>query len=164
MKSKTGSNPRSDSLIRDIAAVDKRLRAALDDPRRIDRVRGPWGANSPYEEFTPKLAPLFERACKVFEQGQMVLARDAYAALSGVLALKDGYGFAVTRPASVVVKEEQARYLRCGRGGSRGSAGGAVRADHAPPEAEPLGRVRLDHCGSARSHTDGPRRAGGVVG
>ena len=93
MKSETGVNLRSDSLIRDIAPVDKRLRAALDDPRRIDRVRGPWGAHSPYEDFTPRLAPLFERARQVFEQGPMALARDAYAALFAVLARKDGYGF-----------------------------------------------------------------------
>ena len=105
-------SPEPSRLLDDIAAVDQRLRAALDDPRRIDRVRGLWGANSPYRDFTPKLAPLFEGARRVFEQGQMVLGRDAHAARFAVLALKDGSGFGVTRPASVVVREEQARHLR----------------------------------------------------
>ncbi len=42
----------------------------------------------------------------------MRLARDAYAALFATLALKDDYGFAITRPKSISICDEQVRYLR----------------------------------------------------
>ena len=42
----------------------------------------------------------------------MELARDAYAALFTILALKDDYGFGIERPKSLVIFDEQARYLR----------------------------------------------------
>ncbi len=101
-----------EALLKNIALLDARFRAALGDWRRIDRIRGFGGANSPYEDFAPKLGRLFERVHLAFDHGSMALARDAYAALFVLLALKDDYGFAVTRPESVVICGEQVRYLR----------------------------------------------------
>lgn len=110
----TGENRliRADPLLRDIALLDKRFRGALGDWRRIDRVRGFGGPNHPYDDFAPKLERLFGRARMAFVQGNMGLARDAYAALFATLALKDDYGFAITRPESISICDEQARYLR----------------------------------------------------
>ena len=66
----------------------------------------------PYDDFVPKLARLFERVRLAFDHGSMVLARDACAALFALLALKNDYGFAVTRPGLVVICDEQIRYVR----------------------------------------------------
>lgn len=103
---------RADPLLRDIALLDKRFRGALGDWRRIDRVRGFGGPNNPYDDFAPKLERLFERARMTFDQGNMNLARDAYGTLFETLALKDDYGFAITRPKSISICDEQVRYLR----------------------------------------------------
>lgn len=78
----------------------------------MDRVRGFGGATNPYDDFSPKLDRLFERSRAAFDQGNMSLARDAYAALFATLAMKDDYGFAVTRPEKISICDEQIRYLR----------------------------------------------------
>jgi hypothetical protein len=107
--------------------LDARFRAALGDWRRIDRVRGFGGANNPYDDFAPKLGRLFERARTAFDQGNMNLARDAYAALFATLALKDDDGFAITRPESISICGEQVRYLRAvGETAPAGHRGGEL--------------------------------------
>jgi hypothetical protein len=103
---------RPDPLLKDIASFDARFRAALGDRRRVDRVRGFGGPDNPYDDFAPKLERLFGRARKAFDQRNMRLARDAYAALFATLALKDDYGFAITRPKSISICDEQVHYLR----------------------------------------------------
>ncbi|HOY57603.1 MAG TPA: hypothetical protein PK640_05630 [Verrucomicrobiota bacterium] len=112
MSTATTRQFRPDSLLRDIASLDRRFRAALGDWRRIDRVRGFGGPNNPYDDFAPRLERLFARARTAVNQGNMNLARDAYAALFATLALKDDYGFAITRPKSISICDEQVRYLR----------------------------------------------------
>lgn len=112
MKPAPSAPNRPDPLLRDIASLEKRFRAVLGERRRIDRVRGCWGPNNPYDDFAPRLARLLERARLAFDQGNMALAHEAYAALFALLALKDDYGFAVTRPETVVIADEQVRYLR----------------------------------------------------
>jgi hypothetical protein len=102
----------ADPLLKEIAAFDARFRTALGDWRRINRVRGFGGPHSPYDDFAPELERLFVRTRKDFDRGNMRLARDAYAALFTTLALKDDYGFAITRPESISIGEEQTRYLR----------------------------------------------------
>jgi hypothetical protein len=112
MPAATKRQLRPDLLLKDIASLDARFRAALGDWRRLDRVRGFGGADNPYDDFAPKLERLFERARKTFDQGNMSLASEAYAALFATLALKDDYGFAITRPESISICDEQVRYLR----------------------------------------------------
>ncbi len=124
VKPDANPRPRLEPLLREIAALERRFRAALGENRRIDRVRGFGGANNPYDDFAPVLARLFERARLAFEQGNIILARDAYAALFALLSLKDDYGFAVTRPEGFAIGEHQIRYLRAlgenAPGGQRG--------------------------------------------
>ncbi len=103
---------RTDPLLKEIASFDARFRAALGDWRRLDRVRGFGGPDNPYDDFAPELERLFGRTWKVFDQQNMRLARDAYAALFATLALKDDHGFAITRPKSISICDEQVRYLR----------------------------------------------------
>jgi hypothetical protein len=103
---------RVDSLLKDIASLDARFRAALGDWRRLDRVRGFGGPDNPYDDFAPKLERLFRRARRAFDQRDKSLTRDAYAALCATLALKDHCGFAITRPESISICDEQLRYLR----------------------------------------------------
>ena len=102
----------SDPLLHDISAFERRFRRALGEGRRLDRVRGFGGPNNPYDDFALTLGHLFERTRQAFDQGKMELARDAYAALFALLALKDDYGFAITRPECLVIRDDQARYLR----------------------------------------------------
>lgn len=103
---------RPDPLLKDIASFDARFQATLGDGRRPDRVRGFGGPDNPYDDFAPKLERLFGRARKAFDQRNMRLASDAYAALFATLALKDDYGFSITRPKSISICDEQVRYLR----------------------------------------------------
>ena len=82
------------------------------DSRRLDRVRGFGGLNTPYGDFAPALERQFERARLAFDREKLELARDAYSGLFAILSLKDDYGFAIDRPKSLVILDEQARYLR----------------------------------------------------
>jgi len=99
-------------LAEGISALETRFRRAMGDSRRLDRVRGFGGSNNPYDDFAPPLGGLFQRTRQAFDEGKMELARDAYAALFAVLALKDDYGFSITRPKGLVIRDEQVRYLR----------------------------------------------------
>ncbi|MCP5523250.1 MAG: hypothetical protein H7A46_17075 [Verrucomicrobiales bacterium] len=118
---------RPNPLLKDIASFDRRFRAALGDWRRMDRVRGFGGPDNPYDDFAPKLERLFKRTRKAFEQRNMRLARDAYAALFATLALKDDYGFAITRPKSISIADEQSCYLRAvGETAPPGQRGGEL--------------------------------------
>ncbi|MBI3869163.1 MAG: hypothetical protein HY299_11615 [Verrucomicrobia bacterium] len=105
-------SPQSDPLLDDIFSFERRFRRALGDGRRIDRVRGFGGSNNPYDDFAPALGRLFERTRQAFDQEKMELARDAYAGLFALLGLRDDYGFAITRPEGLVIRDDQARYLR----------------------------------------------------
>lgn len=100
------------TLLADISSLESRFRRALGDRRRLDRVRGFDGSNNPYDDFAPPLGRQFGRTRQAFDQGKMELARDGYAALFALLALKDDHGFSITRPARLAISEEQARYLR----------------------------------------------------
>ena len=102
----------TDSLLAAISSLERRFRRALGDARRLDRVRGFGGPNNPYDDFAPALGRQFELTRRAFDQGKLEVARDAYAALFALLALKDDYGFGITRPERLVIREEQARYLR----------------------------------------------------
>ena len=110
MISKVPIQPKS--LVDGISALETRFRRAMGDSRRLDRVRGFGGPNNPYDDFAPPLGRLFQRTRQASDEGKMELARDAYAALFAVLALKDDYGFSITRPDGLVIRDEQARYLR----------------------------------------------------
>lgn len=104
---------RLDTLLGDIASLEEELRAELGDPDRLERVRSFYNDDeNPYADFEPELESLFERCRAAFESGEMKLARDAYAALFGILVLEDDYGFRVSHPESVEMAEECARYLR----------------------------------------------------
>ena len=101
-----------ESLRTGISALEARFRRAKGDSRRLDRVRGFGGLNSPYGDLAPALERQFERTRQAFNRGKMELARDAYSALFAILALKDDHGFGIERPKSLVILDEQARYLR----------------------------------------------------
>ena len=100
------------SLVDGISALETRFRRAMRDGRRLDQVRGFGGPNSPYTDLAPPLERLFQGTRQALNEGRMELARDAYAALFTILALKDDYGFGIERPKSLVIFDEQARYLR----------------------------------------------------
>lgn len=100
------------SLLKAISKLEKRLLNAIGDPARIDRVRGFGGEDTPYADFTPKLEPLFDRCRTAFNLDRLELAREAYAGLFTVLAVKDVYGFAVVPPAATDMRMEYYRFLR----------------------------------------------------
>jgi hypothetical protein len=102
-----------DSLLADIAALKKRIKAVMRD-RQYETWRDYEDAEGRefYGDFASKLEGLFDRCRAAFDSGEPDLARKAYVALFEVLDLGDEYGRSVPVPSSVIIEEEMGRYLR----------------------------------------------------
>jgi hypothetical protein len=110
-RNKSQSAPRA-GVLEAIAKLDMQFSGVLDDARRLDRTRGAFGANRPYEDFKPKVQRLVEDCRQVFQSGDQKLARKAYEALFALFAKKDSYGFGIVRPSSDAIRQDYIDYLR----------------------------------------------------
>ena len=109
----------AESLMDDIADLAAEIAEAMEEAPEPEE-HYEWGGydeeeeEDPYTEFTEPLVALFDLAQAAFDNGDMALACDAYAALLELLDQQDDYGRGVD-PADltgVEIAEAQARYLR----------------------------------------------------